>query len=115
MTLTFSIDQNNDLYLGSSRNLALASDLQAVLFVCQNAAQAIKGEMIFRPESGMPNFEAVWAGSPNIPAWEAAFRARVLTVDGVTGIKSFTGYRDGNSMRYTAEIITVYGTGAING
>lgn len=111
---TFATDGSND-FLVSGRSLSLASDRDAVLLVCRHCAQAILGEMMFAKNQGMPYFETVWVGAPTTAPFEAAFRERILRVDGVVSIDELTTVQEGDVMRYSATITTVYGTGALNG
>lgn len=111
---TFATTATNDL-LVSGRSLVLSSDIEAVLLVCRHCAQAILGEMMFAKNQGMPYFETVWVGAPTTAPFEAAFRSRILQVDGVSGIEELTTAQVGDTMRYTATIITIYGTGTLNG
>lgn len=111
---SFATDDTNDLFI-AGRDLAIVTDLQAVLTVAKHAAQAIQGEMVFAKTQGMPYFETVWVGNPTSAAFEAAFRARVARIDGVESIASLEVEQVGDVMQYRAEIVTVYGTGAING
>lgn len=109
---TFATTSTND-FLVSGRSLVLTSSIQAVLLVCRHCAQAILGEMMFAANQGMPYFETVWVGAPTTAPFEAAFRERIMAVDGVTGIEELTTARVGDTMQYSATIATVYGTGTI--
>lgn len=111
---TFATNASNDL-LVTGRSLSLVSDLAAVLLVCRHCAQAILGEMVFAQQQGMPYFETVWIGAPTTAPFEAAFRERIMSVPGVTNIDELTTSQTGDVMTYSATIVTVYGTGALNG
>lgn len=111
---TFATTETND-FLVSGRSLVFRSNIEAVLLVCRHCAQAILGEMMFAANQGMPYFETVWVGAPTTAPFEAAFRDRILQVEGVTGIEELTTAQVGDTMRYSATIATVYGTGVLNG
>lgn len=115
MTRTFAADANNDIYLGPDGSLALVSDLQATLQAAQQAAQTQLGEMEYAVDQGLPNFEVVWNGAPNLAQFEAYLRRTLLAVAHVVAIQDLTISRDDNRLSYTATIETDYGTGAING
>jgi hypothetical protein len=115
MTRTFAVDDNNDLYLGAGGNLAIVSDLDAVLLVCAAKARTRLGEMVLQVDGGLPYFEDVFTGQPNTANFETALRAALLSVDGVTQISSLTITQAGNALNYVAEIVTVYGPGVIDG
>lgn len=109
---SFAITATNDLLI-SGRSMSLLDGVDAVLAVCAHCAKAILGEMVFAQENGMPYFETVWVGHPTTAPFEAAFRARILQVEGVTGIEDLTTAQVGGSMQYVARITTVYGTGTL--
>lgn len=111
---TFATTDTNDFAL-VGRSLALVTDLQAVLDVCKHCAQAILGEMVLAQEQGMPYFQTVWVGAPTTAPFEAAFRQRIAQVPGVTGIDELTTSQVGDTMTYQAVIVTIYGTGTVNG
>ena len=115
MTRTLAVDDNNDIFVGADGNIAQATGLQAVLFACEHAAKAQLGEMIYAVDEGMPNFQVVWNGSPNLRQFEASLRATLLAVPDVTGIASVEIDASGAALVYQATIQTIYGTGVING
>lgn len=111
---TFATTDTNDFAL-VGRGLSLATDLQAVLLVCRHAAQALLGEMVLAKDQGMPYFQTVWVGAPTAAPFEAAFRDRISQVPGVSGIDELTTEQVGDTMSYRAVIVTVYGTGTLDG
>lgn len=115
MTRTLAVDANNDLYLGRDGNLAVATEIDATALTAGQAAKAIRGEMVLNADQGMPYFEVVWNGSPNLVQAEAALRARLLAVEGVRDITSLTTRRAGDRFTYVATLETIYGAVAING
>lgn len=114
MTKTFAVDANNDLVIGQDDRLVIAVDREAVLQNCEHAAKTILDEMVLAQGEGIPYFEAVWVGVPNLAVWEAAFRARILAVPDVLSIDALTTARDGEVLTYRATIATAYGTGEIS-
>lgn len=115
MTVTIAVNSDDDIYIGSDGNLALARDLQATLQACRQAASTMLGEMIYNTDQGIPYFQAVWIGVPQLQQYESYLRIAFLNVAGVTDINSLTISQEGDTLMYTAEIITVYGQGVISG
>lgn len=115
MTVTLSVNSNNDIYVGVDGNIALAYDLTATLQACAQAAKTILGEMVLNTDQGIPYFQVVWVGVPQLPQFEAALRSAWLAVEGVTDILSVSLTQSGDTLLYSAEILTVYGQGVING
>lgn len=107
--------ETRDLVLDGAGNLSLDSNRAAVMNICERAAMTRLGEMVLFTDRGLPFFEAVWASPPLLAIYEAILRASLLQRTGVIGIRSLVLQRDGDRLRYTAEIVTIYGTGTING
>lgn len=115
MTKTFAVNANNDIYIGDDGNLAIAIDLQAVLQACAQAAKTLLGEMVLNTDQGIPYFETVWNGVPQIQQFQAALRRAFLNVTGVVEVVSLITSQVDNTLQYTAVIRTVFGGGAISG
>jgi len=116
MTKTFAVDKNNDLYLDTIGNIAIVTDIEAVLQNCMHVVRTVLGEIVLQVDQGIPDFETIWAGVPNYSQYEASVRRALLNVDGVIEVISFTMYTDDkNGFYYTAVIRTEFGNGTING
>lgn len=115
MTTSFLTNSSNDLYIATDGNLATASGLLSVVQNVQNETQAILGECVFDIERGLPDFETIWIGVPNVAQYETALRDTILRVSGVRDIISLAVSLADGVAGYTAEILTDYGTGAMNG
>ncbi len=115
MTKTFSVNSNNDLYLGIDGNISISLDLEAVLQNCAHVVKVRLGEVVLNTDQGIPYFETVWNGIPNIIQFESAARSAILGVNGVTEVISFKTFIIDDALEYTAVIKTLYGEGTING
>lgn len=109
----------NDIYLNDDGNISLSYDLNAVLQECSQVARVLLGEMVFNTDQGIPFFQTVFSGVPNIPQYTNALRQAFLKVDGVIDVISIIAAQGGSNpsdqLTYTAIIRTIYGTGTING
>jgi hypothetical protein len=114
MTQSFSINSNNDIFIGTDGNLSIATGITAIEYACQNAAQAQLNEMIFAYNQGVAYFETIWQNTANVAQFEASLRAAITSVPGVTGISNLTILVQNNQLNYTATIQTIYGTGNIS-
>lgn len=101
---------SNDIYLDSDGNISLSFDLEAVLQTCAQAARTVLGEMIFNINQGIPYFETVWNGIPNIQQFIGALRAAFLAVPNVIEVVSLTTSQINDALNYTAIIRTTFGT-----
>lgn len=111
---SLTIDGNNDIYIGTDGDLAIVSDLDAILQNCRTAMQAQRGEMQYDTTRGMPNRDTVY--DRYLPAqFVAAGRATLAAIDGVVSVDAFNVTRVDDILAYSATIKTIYGTGVING
>ncbi len=109
MAQSFAFDDNNDIYLDDSGNIAIAKDIDAVLFACQNAAQTILGEMRYRTDEGMPNFQTIWRSQPNIPQFRSALIETLKNVANVIGVEEPVINVKDNVINYSVLILTTFG------
>lgn len=116
MSLTLAVNARNDLFLGGDGNLATATDLAATMQACAHAAKTLLAEMVYAADEGIPYFDVVWSGSPNLVQFEAFLRRALLAVDGVQLLAGLDVARaGGNVLTYNATIQTIYGTASLNG
>jgi len=117
MTRSFSINDVNDVYLDNNGNLAISDGLTALIEICKQYMQTILGELTLNTDTGIPYFQSVFTGVPNIQQFVAAGRAALLTVEGVTQIISFdvSVGASPKTLTYVAIIQTIYGQGVVNG
>lgn len=115
MTRTISVDSLNDIYIGPDGSLAIVTGLESILQACAQAAKTQLGEMQYATDQGIPNFDVVWSGHPNLVQFEAYLRRNLATVPDVVGINSVTVQVSGGVLSYVVEIQTIYGPGVLNG
>ena len=111
---SFAVTAANDLAI-SGRSMDFVTDIDAVLAVCAHCARALLGEMVFAQQDGMPYAETVWVGGSSAAPFEAAFRRRILRVEGVVRIDYLETEISGGVMTYRATIVTEYGSAVLNG
>jgi hypothetical protein len=120
-TLSANVNNNipgvayDDIYLDSNHNISISRDIEAVLEACAQAAQTVLGEIIFDVNQGIPFFQVVWIGVPNIQQYTAALRVAFLNVPNVVEVVSLITSQIDNNLTYTAVIRTVFGSGGISG
>lgn len=115
MTVTIGVNENNDIYIDPiTGNLAMKTGIEALSDICLNVAKSQLGEMPLAVDQGIPNFQAVWVGNPNVAQFEAALRVALLTVDGVLAITELTATTENGILNYQVTILTIYGTTSIN-
>lgn len=115
MTQTFSVNSSNDLFLGIDGNISISYNIQAVLENCAHVVKVRLGEVALNTDQGIPYFEVVWNGVPNLIQFESAVRDALLQVEGVVEVVSFRTSIVDDALTYLAVIRTIYGEGTING
>jgi hypothetical protein len=108
-------DENNDLFLGVNGRLAVRTEQDALLQICGQVMQGRLGEMVFAAGRGLPYFETVWNGSPDLRGFEDAARDALAEIEGVSAVETFTAELADNALRYSAAIRGAYGLGGIGG
>lgn len=112
---SFSINDDNDIYLDKNGNLAVSRDLTATAEISKQYMQTILGELVLNTDQGIPYFQSVWNGIPNLQQFEAAARSAILSVEGVSQVQSFFVQVSTRVLSYTAVIVTSYGQSVIQG
>lgn len=115
MTQTLGTNANNDIYLGPTGNIVIDSGQQAVEDACATAAKMQLGEAVLQTQLGIPNFQTIWVGMPNIAIFEAYLRRTLLGVNGVIAVTALTVSAANNVLSYTATIQSIYGELFLNG
>ena len=105
----------NDLYLNADGNIATGRDQQAVLEGCAHVAQTLLGELVLNINQGIPYFQTLWIGVPNITQFNAALRAAFLSVPNVIEVVSLFTTQNNDTLTYTAVIRSVYGSSGLTG
>ena len=111
----FGVDSNNDMYTGPDGNIIIVAGLVAVKQACEHVMKTMLAEMVLAYNQGLPNFQTVWVGAPNVPQFEAAGRAALQNVPDVVQVVSFDTIVRNNTLAYTAVIQTNFGDAVING
>ena len=112
--MTLGTNAANDLYLGANGNLVVLTGNDAILAACMTASRAQLGEMQYFTGQGVPNFQSVWVGVPNYPLWQSYLLQTLQGVSGVLLVSNIKITIIGNTLHYTADITTTFGTTTIS-
>jgi hypothetical protein len=115
MSRSFGVDENNDIFIAPDGRLSVVVDLQSILETCAHAVKAQLGEMVLAVDQGVPNFQTIWNGAPNVVQFESYVRRALLSVDGVLEVTELDTDATTSVLKYTATIRTTFGEGTING
>ena len=112
---TISINDSNDIYLTSSGNLAIDTDINAMGDIFVNKSQTRKGELLYDTEKGIDFFNTIF----NSPSYPELFQNEVITqledTQATQKITSYESEQNNNVYSYTVKIQTDYGEIALNG
>ena len=112
----FKTDENNDVFLDGTHNIALCEGVEAIAQVIENVVRCQKGELQLDIERGIPYFETVFSsGIADIDIWKSYMIDAIENVSGVNSVVSFDITITGDVLKYVAEIDTIYGTATITG
>jgi hypothetical protein len=112
---TIGINDNNDIYLTPSGNLAVKSDLEAMGDILVNKAQGNRGELQYDTEKGVDYFNTIFS-SPCYPdLFQAQLVATLEDTDEVQKVSDYSAKIDGDVYSYSVNITTSYGEVALNG
>ena len=108
MMRTLAVNGNIDIYLNEAGGIAIATGLDAVKFSCEEAVRAIRGEMLYAADQGMPLFETAFLRL-RLAQFEAAARVALRAVPNVTNVDQFEATASDDTLRYTARIRSLFG------
>lgn len=112
---TIALNENNDIYLDISGNLALVRDIEAVEQVVSCEIRTNYGEIVLNTRLGIPYFETLFVAHPDIELWKSYVAETILRINKVLGIQYFKTYIDKAILKYVVVINTEYGEGELNG
>lgn len=106
MTTTLENDLNFDLVVKQDGMLGVLNGDLAIAQNTRTAASTRRSECLLDTARGIP-FDATTFSNLKKPQIEAALRATIRQVEGVTGINSLNASQVGESLEYEADIATV--------
>ena len=112
---TIAINNNNDIYLTPSGNLAVKEDIEAMGDILVNKSQTVRGELQFDTEEGIDFMNTIFKSPSEPELFQAELIEQLENTDGVRNVYSYTSSVDNNVYSYTADIITDYGNITLNG
>ena len=115
MTRVLAVDAKNDLYIAEDGNLAIHTGLLAVMQACAQAVKTQFGSVVLQTNIGVPSFELIWSGTPNLLQYDVFLRRAILSVPDVLEVVSLDIQAADNKVTYQATIRTIYGPGVVNG
>ena len=95
--------------------LQFVSNIQVVLQNCDHALRQQLRELQYRQSKGIEFFDNVFNGTPNFQLFKFQAITQLENVSGVVRVNTFDYIFSDGVLEYSAEILTEYGAGSING
>lgn len=112
---TISINQNNDIFLDETGNLAMSKNLDAMGNIFLNKSQTNKGELPYNTEKGIDFFNTVFSS----PCYPDLFQNELLSeledTEATQEVLNYTENTEDNIYSYSVDILTDYGQVTLNG
>lgn len=112
---TISVNQNNDIYVDTSGNIAMGKDKYALSDICKNKVLTTLGEPEYNQTAGIPYFETVFCDTPKIDLFQTAVIETIEQTDNVNRVTNFDYDQDNGVLSYSLIINTDFGDIQLNG
>ena len=113
--ITISTNENNDIYINTSGNIATSEDISALANVSKNRALTTLGEPEYNQLLGIPYFETIFTDTPKIDLFQAALIDSMEGLEHVERVSNFEYTQNNGVFSYTLTEQTDYGEIKING
>lgn len=112
---TISVNQNNDIYVDTSGNIAMGKDKYALSDICKNKVLTTLGEPEYNQTAGIPYFETVFCDTPKIDLFQTAVIETIEQTDNVNRVTNFDYDQDNGVLSYSLIINSDFGDIQLNG
>ena len=111
---TISINENNDIYIDNSGNLAISQDLEAMGNIFVNKSQTLKNEMLYS-DKGIDYFNTIFSNPSYPDLFQNELTNQLEATEATISVESFEAETKDNVFKYSAKIQTEYGELYLNG
>ena len=112
---TISVNQNNDIYVDTSGNIAMGKDKYALSDICKNKVLTTLGEPEYNQTAGIPYFETVFCDTPKIDLFQTAVIETIEQTDNVNRVTNFDYDQNNGVLSYSLIINSDFGDIQLNG
>lgn len=113
--LTIATNENNDIYVDSSGNLAILQDINALANVSKNKVLTTLGEPQFNQLDGIPYFETVFTDTPKIDLFQVKQIEALENLEHVNKVSNYTYTQENGVYNYSVNINSDFGEIQLNG
>ena len=107
--ITISTNENNDIFLDSSGNIATSTDINALANVSKNKVLTTLGEPEYNQLDGIPYFETIFTDTPKIDLFQAAVIDTLESLNEVQRVTNFDYEQNNGVFSYSLIEKTIYG------
>lgn len=107
--ITISTNENNDIFLDSSGNIATSTDINALANVSKNKVLTTLGEPEYNQLDGIPYFETIFTDTPKIDLFQAAVIDTLESLNEVQRVTNFDYEQNNGVFSYSLIEKTTYG------
>lgn len=107
--ITISTNENNDIFLDSSGNIAMSTDINALANVSKNKVLTTLGEPEYNQLDGIPYFETIFTDTPKIDLFQAAVIDTLESLDAVQRVTNFDYEQNNGVFSHSLIEKTTYG------
>ena|ERR1700744_782989 len=107
--ISIAVNSQFDIFMDSSRSLAMVREKDACQQDCLLASQMLLGEFPYDTNQGVSYMESLFRNK-NPYAFEESMKQNLLTVPNVTAVTAFRIVQIGDELEYAATIETSFGT-----
>lgn len=113
--ITIATNSDNDIYVDSTGNLAMKTDIEALANVSKNVVLTNLGEPEYNTEYGVPYFETIFTDTPKIDLLQAAQVAILENLNDVNRVSNYEYEQENGVFSYSLVEHTTFGDIQING
>lgn len=103
--ITVATNQDNDIYLDISGNLAISKDNQARANIATNKARTLYKEITLDQQAGIPYFDVVF-NRFDIKLFKQFLFQELETIEGIYRVTDFAYSTEGGVLTYQATLLT---------
>lgn len=112
---TIAIDNNNDIYIDNSNNLAIKTDLNAMGDIFTNKSQTNLGELLYNTGKGIDFFNTVFSSPTYLDLFQNELITQLEDTEETQKVSSYNAQVENEIYSYSTEIQTSYGKVTLNG
>ena len=112
---TISINQNNDIYIDTSGNIAIKNDIEALADISKNKVLTTLGEPEYNQLEGIPYFDTIFCDNPKIDLFQAAIIQTLKDTENVSDVNNFNYTQNKGVFSYSVTINSDFGDVQLNG